>query len=65
VLVAAELNENVRTCALMHGMHDAVFESTDALLALVVKQPLSLTARRQQRIAEQLREIAENAVNYS
>jgi diguanylate cyclase (GGDEF)-like protein/PAS domain S-box-containing protein len=54
VLVAKDLTENVRTEALMNGMHDAVSESSDSLLALVVKRELlSLAARRQQRIAEQ------------
>lgn len=54
VLIASELTDNARAEALAQGMHDAVSDSSDSLLALVVKRELaSLAARRQQRIAEQ------------
>lgn len=54
VLIAKGLTDSVRTEALASGMHDAVSDTSDALLALIVKRELaSLAARRQQRIAEQ------------
>lgn len=54
VLISNQLTESVRADALAQGMHDAVSDSADSLLALVVKRELaSLSARRQQRIAEQ------------
>ncbi|WP_373186938.1 EAL domain-containing protein [Halopseudomonas sp.] len=54
VLLTPELTESTRAEALAQGMHDAVADSSDALLALVIKRELgSLAARRQQRIAEQ------------
>lgn len=54
VLIAKGLTDSIRTEALTGGMHDAVSDTSDALLALIVKRELaSLAARRQQRIAEQ------------
>ncbi|GGD00604.1 EAL domain-containing response regulator [Halopseudomonas salina] len=54
VLITSDMTESIRTEALGQGMHDAVADTSDALLALVVKRELaSLSARRQQRIAEQ------------
>ena len=54
VLITQPLDESIRAEALAQGMQDAVSDSADALLALVVKRELaSLAARRQQRIAEQ------------
>ncbi|WP_339843334.1 EAL domain-containing protein [uncultured Halopseudomonas sp.] len=54
VLITSDMTESTRADALIQGMQDAVADSSDALLALVVKRELaSLSARRQQRIAEQ------------